>query len=139
MARLDWLTRCCGPRGNRQANNSQQVSRESTGLLQTRGWIAGTDDSLARQSLRRATLFMQRLPPHERSVIRAYQAFYDRNYATARTLYQQLLARDSADPDAWYGLGETWFHDTVGGGGSPAQRPWKRGLRFSMNAVRPSR
>ncbi len=96
-------------------------------LALARGWMAGTDDSVARQSLRRATLFMQRLPPHERSVISAYQAFYDRNYATARTLYQQLLARDSADPDAWYGLGETWFHDTAGGGGSPAQ--WTQALR----------
>ena len=29
-------------------------------------------------------------------------------------LYQQLLDRDRADADAWYGLGEAWFHDTDG-------------------------
>jgi eukaryotic-like serine/threonine-protein kinase len=96
-------------------------------LAVARGWMAGSDDSIARQALRRATLYMDRLPAHERAVISAYQAFYDMNYATARALYQQLLARDPADADAWYGLGEAWFHDTAGGGGGSGQ--WTEALR----------
>jgi len=89
--------------------------------------MAGSDDSVTRQALRRATLYMDRLPPHERAVISAYQAFYDMNYVTARALYRQLLARDPADADAWYGLGEAWFHDTAGGGDRPGQ--WTQSLR----------
>jgi tetratricopeptide (TPR) repeat protein/tRNA A-37 threonylcarbamoyl transferase component Bud32/TolB-like protein len=96
-------------------------------LALARGWVAGSDDSVTRQALRRATLYMDRLPPHERAVISAYQAFYDMNYVTARALYQQLLARDPADADAWYGLGEAWFHDTAGGGDRPGQ--WTQSLR----------
>jgi tRNA A-37 threonylcarbamoyl transferase component Bud32/TolB-like protein/tetratricopeptide (TPR) repeat protein len=96
-------------------------------LALARGWIVGAEDSTARLALRRATLFMDRLPPHERALISAYQAFYDDSYSASRVLYQQLLARDSTDADAWYGLGEAWFHDTAGGGGSPTQ--WTQALR----------
>jgi serine/threonine-protein kinase len=96
-------------------------------LALARGWIVGTEDSTIRQALRRATLFMDRLPPHERAVISAYQAFYEEDYAGARALYQQLLARDSTDADAWYGLGEAWFHDTAGGGRSARQ--WTEAFR----------
>ena len=54
------------------------------------------------------------LPTHDRTVINAYRAFLGGEYADARSAYQQLLARDQADADAWYGLGEAWFHDTTG-------------------------
>ncbi len=40
--------------------------------------------------------------------------------------YQQLLARDPGDADAWYGLGEAWFHDTTGTDQSPA---WTHAMR----------
>ena len=102
-------------------------------LALARGWIVGAEDSTARSALRRATLFMDRLPPHERVLISAYQAFYDDNYSASRTLYQQLLARDSTDADAWYGLGETWFHDTAGGGASATQ--WTQSLRAFRRAL----
>mgnify|MGYP003694637247 CR=1 FL=1 len=46
-------------------------------------------------------------------MIRAYRAFIDGDYATSRGNYQQLLSRDSTDADAWYGLGDVWFHDTT--------------------------
>ena len=26
---------------------------------------------------------------------------------------QQLLGHDSTDADAWYGLGDAWYHDTT--------------------------
>ena len=31
--------------------------------------------------------------------------------ADARRLYQELLLKNPGDPDAWYGLGDAWFHD----------------------------
>ena len=31
----------------------------------------------------------------------------------SRALYEQLIAKDPGDVDAWYGLGDAWFHDTM--------------------------
>ena len=69
-------------------------------LALTRGWTVGEDDSIARRSIQRATFYLDRLPAHERATVNAYRAFYDRDYAAARKLYEQLIARDSRDPDA---------------------------------------
>ena len=80
----------------------------------TRGWTAGTNDSVSVRAMIRATAHADRLPLHERTVINAYRAFIENEHAEARRLYQELIARDSADTDAWYGLGEAWFHDPMG-------------------------
>ncbi|HEU4697759.1 MAG TPA: protein kinase [Gemmatimonadales bacterium] len=80
-------------------------------LALARGWLVGLPDSLSDHAMVRAAANSTRLPLHERTVIRAYDAFIRQQYADARALYQQLLARDSTDVDAWYGLGEAWFHD----------------------------
>ena len=65
-------------------------------------------------------------------MINAYRAFLGGEFADARAAYQQLLARDQADADAWYGLGEAWFHDTTGANQAPhwtqAIRAFKRTL-----------
>ncbi|MGI9042439.1 MAG: protein kinase domain-containing protein [Gemmatimonadales bacterium] len=95
-------------------------------LALTRGWMAGVEDSLGDQAIVRATAYSQNLPGHDRAVINAYRAFNSGEYADARALYQQLLARDAADADAWYGLGEAWFHDTTGFDQAPA---WTRAIR----------
>jgi len=81
-------------------------------LALTRGWLVGTDDSIADRAIVRATTNSANLPVHDRIVINAYRAFLTGEFAEARSLYQQLLSRDPADADAWYGLGEAWFHDT---------------------------
>jgi len=81
-------------------------------LALTRGWIAGESDSVGRQAIYQASRLSERLPPHEQTMIRAYRAFIDQDRATARALYQQLLAKDPTDAAAWYGLGDAWFHDT---------------------------
>ena len=95
-------------------------------LALTRGWVVGMDDSVTDRAILRATRYSGNLPPHERMVINAYRAFYGGEYTEARSLYQDLLARDSGDADAWYGLGEAWFHDTAG----PSQAPtWTQALR----------
>src|SRR5688500_20097937 len=60
----------------------------------------------------RATANSGILPQHEPTIIAAYRAFVEGEWDNARGLYQQLLDRDQNDADAWYGLGEAWFHDT---------------------------
>ena len=82
-------------------------------LALTRGWLTGTEDSIATRAIVRATTFSSNLPIHDRTVINAYRSFLAGEYAEARRLYQQLLSRDKGDADAWYGLGEAWFHDTT--------------------------
>jgi serine/threonine protein kinase len=82
-------------------------------LALTRGWLVGTGDSLANVAISRATAYSTNLPVHDRIVINAYRAFLGGEYAEARSAYQSLLSRDAGDADAWYGLGEAWFHDTT--------------------------
>jgi serine/threonine-protein kinase len=106
-------------------------------LALTRGWLVGTEDSIADRAIARATTYSGSLPAHERTVINAYRAFLGGEYVEARALYQQLLARDTRDADAWYGLGEAWFHDTAGVNQAPAwtqaMRAFKRTLALDPN------
>jgi eukaryotic-like serine/threonine-protein kinase len=106
-------------------------------LALTRGWLVGTEDSIADRAVLRATTYSGNLPSHERTVINAYRAFLGGEYVVARALYQQLLARDTGDADAWYGLGEAWFHDTAGVNQAPAwtqaMRAFKRTLVLDPN------
>ncbi|MGZ8398331.1 MAG: protein kinase domain-containing protein, partial [Gemmatimonadales bacterium] len=106
-------------------------------LALTRGWVGGTEDSIARRAIRRATTFSGNLPPHERAVINAFRAFVQGETGEARALYQQLLARDASDADAWYGLGDAWYHDTAGADQAPAftqaLRAFKRALALDPN------
>ena len=80
----------------------------------------GTGDSIADAAIIRATAYSANLPAHDRTVINAYRAFLGGEFADARAAYQQLLTRDQSDADAWYGLGEAWFHDTTGVNQAPA-------------------
>lgn len=83
-------------------------------LALTRGWIVGKDDTISSRAMLLATTNSGKLPARDRTMIDAYRAFLQSDYTRARALYGQLLARDSADADAWYGLGEAWFHDEGG-------------------------
>jgi serine/threonine protein kinase/tetratricopeptide (TPR) repeat protein len=106
-------------------------------LALTRGWLVGTEDSIADRAILRATTYSGNLPGHERTVIGAYRAFIGGEYVDARALYNQLIARDTGDADAWYGLGEAWFHDTAGANQAPAwtqaMRAFKRTLALDPN------
>ncbi|HET9039182.1 MAG TPA: hypothetical protein VFN40_03375, partial [Gemmatimonadales bacterium] len=95
-------------------------------LALTRGWLVGTGDSIADAAIVRAMAYSGNLPAHDRTVINAYRAFLGGEYADARAAYQQLLTRDQSDADAWYGLGEAWFHDTTGINQAPA---WTQAIR----------
>jgi serine/threonine-protein kinase len=95
-------------------------------LALTRGWMIGTEDSVSDRLMLRATTYSANLPARERMVINAYRAFIGDQYEEARSLYNQLIARDKGDADAWYGLGEAWFHDTAGVNEAPF---WTGSLR----------
>ena len=95
-------------------------------LALTRGWLVGTEDSIADRAILRATTYSGNLPVHERTVINAYRAFIGGEFVESRALYDQLIARDAGDADAWYGVGEAWFHDTAGVNQAPA---WTQAMR----------
>jgi serine/threonine protein kinase/tetratricopeptide (TPR) repeat protein len=106
-------------------------------LALTRGWMIGTEDSVSDRLMLRATTYSANLPARERMVINAYRAFIGSQYEEARSLYSQLIARDKGDADAWYGLGEAWFHDTAGVNEAPfwteSLRAFKRTLALDPN------
>jgi len=79
-------------------------------LAQTRGWTT-TQDTASARYLAEATRLAARLPERERLLIAAYRALTRSDYAQAQARYAGLLQRDSTDADAWYGLGDAWFHD----------------------------
>jgi serine/threonine-protein kinase len=81
----------------------------------TRGWVMGAGDTVGRNAVLQASRFAGRLPERERSMIDAYRAMLDGDIARSQQLYRALLARDSADADAWYGLADAYFHDGVAG------------------------
>lgn len=110
-----------------------------------RGWqrtISDTSDvRLARAAARHAT----RLPQRERSLIESYGQLTQglaaqtqgnieaasAHFTAAERGYEALLARDSTDAEAWYGLADAYFHH---GGAGPGLNPelgrlWTRGLR----------
>ena len=70
-------------------------------------------DSAARRRWTARRAISEALPEHHRIAISAYQSFQSMDLVTARRLYQRLLARDRNDREAWNGLAESWFHDTL--------------------------
>ena len=100
-------------------------------LSLTRGWLVGTGDSVAQSSIDRALLYSQQLPAHDRAVIAAYRFFLLGQNAAARNIYEQLLARNPRDADAWYGLGDAWYHDMKG----RTDINWTQSLRAFRRAL----
>jgi serine/threonine-protein kinase len=84
-------------------------------LSLTRGWIAGGDDSVGAEAIRQAARYADRLGPHDRAMIGAYRNFIDGEYGRGQAAYRALLASDSTDADAWYGLADVVFHDPSSG------------------------
>ncbi|HEY7611953.1 MAG TPA: protein kinase [Gemmatimonadales bacterium] len=102
-------------------------------LALTRGWLVGTVDSLADRAIVRANAHSANLPEHDRTVINAYRALIEGEFTEARGLYQRLIDRDARDADAWYGLGEAWFHDTAGPDQAPAFTQSIRAFRRTLD------
>lgn len=95
-------------------------------LALTRGWIAGASDSAAILAIDLAMRHSSRLPAHDQAMIAAYRAFLQGEFAASREAYRQLLARDSTDADAWYGLADVSFHDSSS---STRDQHWTQSLR----------
>ena len=79
-------------------------------LALARGWIGGEGDSLGRRAVERASRHVDRLPVREQTLVHAYRAFIEGDHPRAIALYSTLVRKDSTDTDAWYGLGDAWFH-----------------------------
>ena len=80
-----------------------------------RGWMMGAADSVGRNAVLQASRFAGRLPERKRTMIGAYRAMLDGDVGRSQQLYHTLLASDSTDADAWYGLADAFFHDSVAG------------------------
>ncbi len=100
-------------------------------LALTRGWRYGEVDTVAQVAIERAARFAERLPERERVMITAYRAMIEGNPGRSEALYGVLLARDSSDADAWYGLGDALFHDP----GRPYAEAHTRALRAFRRAI----
>jgi serine/threonine-protein kinase len=80
-------------------------------LAITRGWMHGGEDTVGSQAIARAEVHAGQLPAREQAMIQAYRTFVQGEHTEARQIYQALLEKNPEDVDAWYGLGDTWFHD----------------------------
>ncbi|MFI5235432.1 MAG: protein kinase, partial [Gemmatimonadales bacterium] len=95
----------------------QAIARDSTfglafyKLALTRGWIGGGSDPEGLRAIAYASRYSANLPARQQALISAYQSFVDGDLPRARMLYTKLLGQDSTDTDAWYALGDAWFHD----------------------------
>ena len=94
------------------------------------GWRAPNDTITGHWS-RRALAHAGRLPLRERMLVEGYHQQQQRNYGEAQRKYAELLARDSADAEAWYGLGDAYFHDPK----SPRDRSLTQALRAFNRTV----
>ena len=107
----------------------------------TLGWKrAGDPEQLA--AVRRANQFAGRLPARERGMVAAYTdlsnalhasigndtAQRDALYAAAQDKYAAVVRRDTSDVEAWFGLGDAYYHH------QPDNGP--RSLANANNALR---
>ncbi|GLC28330.1 serine/threonine-protein kinase [Roseisolibacter agri] len=109
----------------------------------TLGWGAsGSGDQ--QQAIRAAQRHAARLPQRERALVDAYASFADAMRAqqrgdtltegpaflAAQERYRAIVARDSGDAEAWYGLGDALWHHRPGGWASAtATVNWSGALR----------
>jgi serine/threonine-protein kinase len=109
----------------------------------TLGWGAsGSGDQAA--SVRAAQRHAARLPQRERALVDAYAEFADAMraqqrgdtaaegpaFVAAQRQYAAIVARDSGDAEAWYGLGDALWHHRPGGWASEhAVDNWSGALR----------
>ena len=113
-------------------------------LRNVEGWRTAAGDPAKRRALvAKAAAHSQALPSRLRSLIQAYAAFENNQLRRSRSIAEQLIARDPADVEAWYQLGEAHYHDrsqefphpdTVGNVGK-ALHAFQRALALDSNYV----
>ena len=74
------------------------------------GWRRVSDTSTATYA-RMAMSHGARLPDRERNLVEGNFEQQQQNWQAAQQRYVRLLARDSTDAEAWYALGDAYFHD----------------------------
>jgi tetratricopeptide (TPR) repeat protein len=101
------------------------------------GWRRATDSSQL-VAMQHAMRHADRLSPRQRELIQAYDAIVKglsgatteevtRNLAEAQRRYEALVRKDSTDAEAWYGLGDAYYHGVpLADSTSPY---WTRALR----------
>jgi serine/threonine-protein kinase len=107
----------------------------------TLGW-QNPGDSTQLALIRHATDHADRLPPRERELVSAYSDFItafpfgarrpdsartNALFASSQSKYAAIVRRDSTDAEAWYGLGDAYFHHLPNPVGTVAN--WSRSLR----------
>ncbi len=82
-------------------------------LLDADGWagLERGDPARRRELVAKALRYSETLPPRYRMLARFHSAYEAGQYARAREIAAQMIARDSGDVEAWYQLGEAHFHD----------------------------
>ncbi|MGQ0714751.1 MAG: protein kinase domain-containing protein [Gemmatimonadaceae bacterium] len=109
------------------------------------GWRRTITDTSDVRLARTAALHGTRLPVRERSLVESYHQLTqglaahtqgDPRTGSAHLMaaargYEGILAKDSLDAEAWYGLADAYFHDGGVGGGDNPDLGWKwtRALR----------
>ena len=74
------------------------------------GWRRSSDTATMSHA-RKAMTFASRLPSRERTLVEGNFEQQQRNYGAAQQRYRALLATDSTDAEAWYGLADAYYHD----------------------------
>lgn len=75
-----------------------------------RGWQTELGDTTKNALAQQALAHSAKLPERERQLVTAYAAFSEQQFDTAKAQYSALVARDSADAEAWYGLADAAYH-----------------------------
>ena len=112
-------------------------------LASTIGW-RNSGDSVQMRAVALAERYAGRSPPRERAIIGAYArladalASYpdgatprgDSLFKVAQAAYAQVIAHDSTDAEAWFGLGDAYYHHRPDGWAQPRTvANWNRALR----------
>jgi serine/threonine-protein kinase len=116
----------------------------------TLGWSAAGGDEQA-AVVRAARRHAARLPQRERALLEAYDDLTaalraqgagdstaeNARFVAAQRRYAAVVARDSGDAEAWYGMADALWHHRPGGWASPAAVPnWSRALRAFDRTLR---
>lgn len=78
-------------------------------LASAYGWAEGIGSDRASEALDRAVRWIERLPAREATLVRAYDA-RDRGSLDGLEPLRELVQRHPDDAQAWYELGETYYH-----------------------------
>jgi tetratricopeptide (TPR) repeat protein len=91
---------------------------------QTESWRRPFD-TLARYYARLAAAYADRLPTRERTLVTGSLDYLEGNYVRAQQRFGTLLEQDSTDAEAWYGLGDAYYH-------APPKSPEDIATRFTQ-------